>query len=160
MMFPKRETENKLFLKLKDGEDIKGVCRGHVYEFFVKWENNKSLVVEGSDPDARSRYRINFVTNIDGKFVAKVWEFSQTICNKLADLAEEYDLSKTKIKIKRSGTGTDTDYSIIPLLKEPIPDKIMKEIEEVELQVLNIKPEKRELKNHAPGADDHDEVPF
>ncbi len=142
MKFYKREipkgSSNALFFTLKDGETMNGVCRGELYEFSIKWANNRSSVVSADDPDAKSRFRVNIVVQEPGSqtFVAKIWEFGLTIYNQLADINEEYELSKTKIKIKRVGTGTDTLYMILPLLKEPLSPLVLKEIDAVTLNML------------------------
>lgn len=162
MRFTKREIPSGdgsggLFLKLKDGESVVGVFRGEVYEFYSKWENNKSVLTTADDPDGKSRFRLNFVVKED-KFTAKIWEFGLTIYNQLADINEEYPLQSTKVKITRRGTGTDTIYMILPMLKEPIPAQAMKEIESLPLNILEHKgqPEKK-IKNYAPGADEEPE---
>lgn len=142
MKFVKREipkSEGGLFLSLKDGESISGVPRGEVFEFFQVWENRRSRVVNKGEPGAKSRFRVNIVVKEDGKLVAKIWEFGLVIYNQLADMAEEYDLSKTKLKITRRGVDTDTVYMILPLLKEPIPAATLKEIEAIDLNILEHK---------------------
>lgn len=144
MKFTKREISssengNGVFLKLKDGESVTGVFRGEVYEFRSKWENGKSKLVDEKDPEGKTRFRLNFVMREGDKFVPKIWEFGVSVYNQLADINEEYDLTQTKVKLTRRGTGTDTTYSILPLLKEPIPPKVMKEIEDVILNVLEHK---------------------
>jgi hypothetical protein len=166
MKFTKREvmqsngSGGNTFLKLKDGESKAGVFRGEIYEFLKKWENGKSQVVGPDDPEGKTSFRLNFVTLEDGKFTAKTWEFGITVYNQLADIHEEYDLSKTKVKITRRGTGTDTTYMVLPLLKEPIPAKTMKEIEAVILNMLeHPQAVKKEVKNYAPGSDG-EELPF
>lgn len=163
MKFTKREipkSENggsTVFLRLKDGASINGVFRGEIYEFYSKWVGNKSHITNADDPDGKTRFRLNLVTLEDGKFVAKIWEFGLNIYNQLADINEEYDLTKTKVKITRRGTGTDTTYMLLPLVKEPIPAKTMKEIEAVHLNILEHKDqpiEPAKVKNFAPGSDD------
>lgn len=167
MKFTKREVQSgekgsNLFLKLADGQSVTGVLRGENYEFYNKWINGKSQLTTADDPEGKSRFRANFVTVEDGRLTAKIWEFPLTVYNQLADIAEEYDLEKTKIKITRRGTGTDTVYMILPLLKEPISAKAIKEIEAVKLNILEHKP-----KNEPPAfgqehqfEDDQNEIPF
>jgi hypothetical protein len=145
MKFTKRDiptgsgTGSNLFLKLKDGESKTGVCRGEIYEFTIKWEGGKSSVCSPDDEGAKTRFRLNFVVHEDGKFVPKIWEYGLIVYNLLSEIAEEYDLEKTKLKITRRGTGTDTVYMILPLLKEPIPAKTLAEIEAVPLLLLEHK---------------------
>jgi len=166
MKFNKREIPSSgtgggnLFLKIADGQSVTGVLRGENYEFYNKWVGGKSQLTTADDPEGKSRFRANFVTLEDGKFVPKIWEFGLTVYNQLADMSEEYDLEKTKIKITRRGSGTDTVYMILPIVKEPIPAKVMKEIEAVELLHLQHKPQtKAEPPSFNPN-DDDDEIPF
>lgn len=140
MKFPKKDLDEGggLFFKLKDGESKTGVLRGEVYEFAVIWNNKKSTIVAKGTEGAKSRYKVNIVLHEDNKFQAKVWEFSQTVCNQLADLAEEYDLTKTKLKISRKGSELNTEYSIIPT-KEQLGVVQIKTIEQVILNILEHK---------------------
>lgn len=155
MKFTKRDqgaaAGSDKYLKLKDGESINGIFRGEIFEHFVKWEAGKSIDVGPDDPGAKIRFKLNFVTMIDGAFKAKIWDFPQAVYNQLGDLHEEYPLETTKLKISRRGTGTDTVYSILPLLKEPIPPSIMKQIEAVPLNMLDTKPQ---VKKWDAGLDD------
>ncbi len=143
MIFNKREIPEGngkgSFLKLKDGESKTGVCRGEIHEFAILWANGKSALCSPDDEGAKTRFRLNIIVHEDGKFVCKIWEFGLTLYNQLADIAEEYDLEKTKIKITRRGVGTDTIYMILPLLKEPIPKNVQAEIDAVDLLILEHK---------------------
>lgn len=168
MKFTKREMPSGngngggLFLKFKDGESKNGVLRGEVYEYHQKWDGGKSHVVTAADPEGKSRFRLNFIVQEDGKLQAKIFEFGLTVYNQLADIAEEYDLDKIKVKITRRGTGTDTTWMVLPLLKEPLSPKVFKEIEAVNLNILEHKdaPPQKSVKNFAPGADDGPEPEF
>lgn len=143
MKFQKREITqsegSSLFLKLKDGESVSGMFRGEVYEFYAKWEGNRSHVTNPLDQEAKVRFRLNFVMKEDSKLVAKIWEFGLVVYNQLADLDAEYPLEETKVKITRRGTGTDTTYSILPLVKEKIDPKTMTAILSVPLNHLEHK---------------------
>lgn len=142
MKFTKRENESSgggTFLKLKDGEFANGVFRGEVYEFYSKWDNanRRSVITNADDPDAKSRFRLNFVTTDEnGNLVAKIWEFPMPVYNDLADLADTCDLDQTKVRVKRSGVGKDTKYSINVLIKEPLSKAQLKSVSEVELLTL------------------------
>jgi hypothetical protein len=175
MRFPKREVSDSqgsgLFFRLKDGESKKGVLRGELYEFFQVWQNGKSVLVKPTAPGAKSRFRANIVVFDDesGEFKALILEMSQTMCNQLADLAEEYDLTQTKIKITRRGTGTDTVYNIMPLFKEPLGPAAMKLIQSIPLQILEhktppqevlAKGPQTEIFDGDPGPMDDSEIPF
>jgi hypothetical protein len=129
------------FLKIKAGESVNGIFRGEIHHYFIKWVEGKSVQVSSDEPGAKIRFEANFVTMVDGRFVAKVFGFSQTVYNLLAEVNNEYDLEKTKVKISRRGEKLETEYSILPLLKEPIPPQIMKQIEAVTLNILDAKPQ-------------------
>lgn len=167
MKFPKRDTNEGggLFFKLKDGESKTGVLRGEVYEFGVIWKDGKSTVTSIGTQGSKARYKLNIVVHEENKFVAKVWEFSQTVCNQLAALSEEYDMSITKIKISRKGTDLDTEYSIITT-KDQLGAGHIKAIEQVPLNILD--QTKKDIPNMAPQAPgfgsepnwDSEDVPF
>lgn len=165
MNIPKREIPNgngaggDLFLKLKDGESKIGVCRGELYEFFQVWENGRSRIAEPDEKGAKSRFRLNFVSYENGKFVARIWEFGLTVYNQLAEINEEYPLEKTKLKVTRKGTGTDTVYMILPMLKEPISPKALKDLDGVALNAL-AHPEAKEKPGTFESEMEHDDLPF
>lgn len=158
---PKGDGTGGLFLRFKDGDSKVGVFRGEIYELFQKWENGKAHLVEQSDPEAKSRFRLNFVTKEDGEMRVKIFEFGLTIYNQLAEISEDYDVDKTALKITRRGTGTDTVYILIPAKEQPTPAQ-MKSITALPLNILNHKdaPAKAPVKNHAPGAGDESDIPF
>lgn len=139
-MFKKRSesTGGGNFLKFESGQEMTGVFRGEPLEFYQAWPKggDKKVALEPF-PGAKLRFKCNFVVHEGGKFTAKVFEFGVRLNNQLADIAEEYDLSKTKIKIKRQGSGKETSWSIMPIAREPLSAKQLKEIEAVELNVLD-----------------------
>ena len=122
-------------------------------EFYQRWDNGRSQMVEQGTPESKSRFRLNFVTKEDGELKCKVFEFGLMIYNQLAALSEDYDLEKTAIKITRRGTGTDTEYTVFPAKDQPTASQ-WKSIEAIELNVLEHKDANGKPKNFAPGADD------
>lgn len=155
------------FFKLKDGENKTGVLRGEPYRFFVLWEGGKSVLCEENTKGRSVRYRVNIVVFEEGKFVSKIWEISQTVCNQLADLNEEYALETINIKISRRGSGTDTEYGIIPLLKEPLSPNTMSLIEACPLQILEQKARPKDfqeptfgVQGDVPNFDELESIPF
>jgi hypothetical protein len=134
------ERSNK-FIHLKDGESVKGVCRGEVYEFFVKWIDGKAHVVQSDAPGARSKFRVNLIVSENNQMVAKIYEFGSSVSNQFYHLQEDYDLSKTFVKISRKGSQmNDTEYMVIPL--PGTPDE--KALAKVELNVLEHKEKPQE----------------
>lgn len=119
MKFTKRETgdgKSGKFLKVLDGESVIGVFRGEVYEYYQRWDGSKYHVCEAGHPDAKPRFRLNFITGRQGEEpVAKIFEFGVTIYNQLAQINEELPIETTKIKISRKGTKQDTEWFLMPL---------------------------------------------
>lgn len=145
------------FVKLNDGDSVKGVCRGEVYEFHMKWENNKSETVGPMAIGAKPRFRINFVVLEGSKLTAKILEFGPQISNQFYELSQEYDLSKTMVKITRKGEKLETEYIVIPV---PQPVNMM-EMSKVELNILEHK--EKPPQQDTPSEDwseDSDTIPF
>lgn len=147
MQLPKRHIPTKgdgkvgRWLHLKDGESAKGVFRGEAYEFFIKWDGGKSSEVTSGTPGASSRFRLNFVTKIEGKYTAVTWEFGITVYNQLADLNELYPLETSVVVVSRQGaTKDDTRYTILPVPGAQLHGEQLKQIESVELNILQGKP--------------------
>jgi hypothetical protein len=139
MRFEKKEKKgNSGFLSLKDGESVKGVYRGEIHEYRVKWENGKYVEVPETDSSRMNRFKLNFITFREGKFIALVHEFGVTIYDQLASIHSEYDLQSTKVKVSRQGsTKDDTVYHVLPLLKEPLSAALLEQIEAMPLNILN-----------------------
>lgn len=125
------------YLKISDGQNATGVFRGEVYEFWQNWpKGGEKQVFNEPTPGASSRFKVNFVTNEDGKAVAKVWEFGLTVYNMLAEIGENFELDQTKVKISRRGSGKETQWIIIPL--GPLDAKGLKSVSAVPLNLLEV----------------------
>lgn len=141
MKFTKRESVShgsENYLKIKGGESINVIPRGEIYEYYVKWENGKSQVV-AKDAGGKIRYRVNVIVKDGEKLLAKIWEFGTPVYEQLSSINEEYDVTKTKIKVTRHGEGLETTYMLLPLLKEPISDAMLKTIGNIDLHILEPK---------------------
>jgi hypothetical protein len=160
---PKTDGGSGMFLRFKDGEARVGVFKGEIYEFHQIWEGGKSKVVSDDHPGAKSRFRLNFLSKVDGEMKPQIFEFGLMVYNMLAEISEDYDLEKTAVKITRRGTGTDTTYIIIPAKEQPNAAQL-KTLAAIELLTLEHKestPGHTELKNYAPtGSDDGGDLPF
>lgn len=162
MKWPKRDQQtgsgggSNLFLKLGDGESRVGLLQGERYDFSQKWEGGKPQVVGSNDPDGKLRFRANFVTKEDGEMKAKIFEFGTAVYDQLADLADEYDLTKTAIKITRRGEKLETTYTIIPAKEQPTMAQL-KVIQSVDLNILE---HKDSQKAASSPAEPNDGVPF
>lgn len=127
---------SKNYLKLKDKESASGIFRGDLFEFFVQWEGNRSHVVAEGDPDAKFRFRVNFVIKEGSVYVPKIFEQGSNVYRQLAELNEEYDLETTVVKLTRNGTGTDTTYSLMPLLKQALAKETLAYLDSIDLLPL------------------------
>ena len=175
MKFPSSPSSggDQTFFKIKPGETQTVVVRGEPYEFFARWEGNKSIHVREGDHGAKFKFRINLIVSevVSGNKVmsAKVWEQGPTVYNILKEMHAEYDLVKTALKIKREGSGMDTEYTILPVRQELTPAQI-KSVDAVQLQDLaadHRKEQKANAHNEPPFGDDEpppfdptDEIPF
>jgi hypothetical protein len=112
------ETGSKNFLKIKDGESVRGVFIGEMHVFHTKWIGGKSVPCDNKDPDGKVRFRNNFVYHdaAQDQLVVKIWDFPWSVFEQLKDINSEYPLEETKVKITRSGTMKETTYSILPLV--------------------------------------------
>jgi hypothetical protein len=135
---------SKNFLKLKDKESISGIFRGDLFEFYVLWENGRSKVVSEDTPEAKFRFKVNFVVKEGSVYVPKIFEQGAMVYRQLAELHDEYDLENTVVKLTRNGTGTETTYSLLPLLKQTITKETLALLESIELLPLLNKEDAKE----------------
>lgn len=169
---PQKESKGNLFLKLGDGDSIKGIFKGDIYTFYAKWVTGKLVVSTGNDPDAHARHKLNFITSDEGKYVAKIFEFSDPVYEQLMTLNEEYPLEQTLLTITRKGSKQDTRYSFIPA-RQQLTELQMDKLQGIELNVLDRdRPAKMPQAKLPPGYDDFpppslddmphdvDEIPF
>jgi hypothetical protein len=126
------------FLKLDIGESVTGVFRGEPHMFYQKWprggnKETSDVPKPGFDP----RFKVNLVVHEDGKFVPKIFEYPVPVNNQMADIQDAYDITTIKCKISRVASGKGSIYMVLPMIKEPISAKAMKEIEAVPLYSLS-----------------------
>ena len=147
-----------MFLRLKDGESVKGIPRGSNKVFYVRWNGTHSEPCEKGDEGAKFRFKFNLVINENGEYKAKVFENGAALYNAMKELSEDYDLTQTVVKIKREGNGLDTKYYVTPM-----PQKIdatqLKQIKSVELNSLEAQGS-APVPNMAPTFDSDEEIPF
>lgn len=147
------------FLRLKDGDSVKGVFRGEPSEFYMIWEDGRG---RAALPDEKGsfRFRINIVVSEGGGYVAKVFEQGRGVYDQLAALNDDYPLENFVMKISRKGSGPkDTIYAILPLPDGKLTDEQKAKIAAVKLHELKPRsPEKPEEKKE-PAFDDVDEPP-
>lgn len=125
-----------LYLTLKDGESINLIPRGEVYEFYsvfgVKGE------VDPTTQGARARFKINAIVVENGEMKAKVLEFGKQIYNQLYELSQICEVTETKLRLSRSGSTKDnTEYTLLPVIKEPLSPATLKKLESIQLHILD-----------------------
>jgi hypothetical protein len=165
------ESSSNHFIKLKDGESVRGIFRGDPFEFKQHWleTEQKSFNCQGDKcPECakgnrpKFRFRINFVVrDQDKNYVAKIFEHGSKFYKALKGLHEGgYDLERNIMSVTRQGKGTLTTYSILPVPNGAISEIVDKAISAVKLNDLsNTKPERD------PGEDADDfsnigDIPF
>lgn len=134
----------KNFLKMKDGESVRGVFRGVPVIFRQHWSNGRGIVCPGKACDlcaeknkALFRFRLNFVMQEGGQYVSRIVEQGWQFFNALKELNEEYPLENHVVKISRSGTGSDTKYQVIPTPNGLLANGTKKAVEAVQLHELS-----------------------
>ena len=134
----------KNFIRLKDGESVVGVFRSDPHDFRVHWDHGQSIECVGAGcPQCKAgsksafRFRINFITQENGAYVAKIFEQGKAVYMALGALhSSGYDLTKTVVSITRTGSGkNDTQYNVLPL---PPPKGIVTDAFEAKLQAIKL----------------------
>lgn len=148
------------FLRLKDGESVKGILQGEPYEFRTLWSGGRPQVVAEGTPKSSFRFRMNIVIKENDKYVMKIWEQGAIVYNTLKGFSEEYDLEKTVLKVTRQGSTKDnTDYAIVPL-PGGVDAKLQGEISKLTLHELKEKPQVGTPLDEIPFPSNDDEIPF
>lgn len=141
----KSGTKTSLYLKLDSGESITGVLVGSPHVFYANWENGKKLESDTPRVGFKFRFKINLVHEVNGAFVAQIFEQGKMLYDDIVALHESgYNLEETMVRITRTGTGTSTRYSIVPSPK-PLSPAVLGEIRAVKLK--RITPEHTEEAN-------------
>ena len=135
------------FLKLNDKQEVTGIFQGGIYTFRRHWLNNRGSECPGegcqicaADPEKNYpsfRFRVNFITTKDGKWVAKIFEGGGETYDILTNLDRKFDLTKTVVEIGRSGLKQNTKYNVIPLTNYPITKEMDAMIKAVTLLALS-----------------------
>lgn len=157
-----------VFLKLKDGEKIEGVFMGDPKIFRQHWIGGRSALCPGkaecehckAGDKSKFRFRINFMTKVDGVWMAKVFENGYGMYLDLKEMHEDaYDLPTTLVTLSRMGEKTETKYRVFPKKDNgglKAPD--FKKIAAIPLLELSEKPS--EAAEVEDGSDANDDIPF
>jgi hypothetical protein len=143
-----QSTSSTDYVKFDDGETKQGVLRGDPKTFFTHWVQGEQrsalcsggpaceLCKKGDKP--KLRFRLNFVMNENGAYVAKLLEGNRKLYMSLKALHEaDYDLEKTVLRITRNGKGTNTVYSVVPKANGALTPEAEKQIAAVRLHALD-----------------------
>lgn len=134
------------FLKLGDKEEVTGVFKGELYTFRRHWTNNRSTECAGEgcpickeDPEnyPAFRFRANFITTKDGRWLPKIFEGGGELYDQLTNLDRKFNLVKTVVDIARSGLKQNTKYNVVPRTDIPITKEMEAKIAAVELLPLS-----------------------
>lgn len=168
-----KNNDQGKFLKIEPDSEKIMVLRGEIAEFGTIGEGKDFKKVAANYPGSKLKFKVNAIVHENGEFVAKIFEFGITIYRQLAELSKQMDLETMKIKIMRKGSKMATDYTVIPVLKEPLSAKQLEEISKVELHFLDVpvtNPKVKKILNFAenvsvpewnvPMPEPEDEVPF
>lgn len=135
----------KNYIKIDADSKVRGLIVGNPVEVMKDFKEGKKW-----------RFRVNFVVQENGAFVAKILEQGTMVFNQLKALEEDgWDLSKNVIVISKKGSGMQTEYTVTPDPKGAMTPAALDKIAAVQLHDL-------EPKEHAEAADaaDSDEAPF
>lgn len=131
------------FIKIQPGGSIDGLLRGKIYSFrshFIEGGGGGDCTGVGcpickAHPANRTsfKFRVNFISSENGKYVAKIWEAPGRAYDTLTALSTKVDFDKTPITIMKTGTGKDTNYTIIPNVHQPVTAAMEAEIVRVPL---------------------------
>jgi hypothetical protein len=148
------------YLNIDDGGEVTGVFKGDIHKYRSHWmqSQNRSLDCIGADcaickQDPENypafKFRVNFITSKDGKWIAKVYQGGGKVYDMLVALDKKFDLSKTVVDISRSGKKQNTQYTITPRLDQPLSKEMAAAIAKVEPLSLS----GEETESPEPGTD-------
>lgn len=138
------------YLKLKDGESIKGILPSEKLTFYQIWVDKKPLPASKGDPGAKFRFKTNFVTE-DGE--ALILEQGSNLFFQILELEKDWDLKKTIVKITRKGEEMQTRYSIQPT-QNTATEKMLS------VPLSDVQPPKDKIAVSSGSGDDDDGLPF
>lgn len=111
---------SEFILRLKDGDKVKLLLRGKIEIFKVKWNGTYYEVLtpeaaKAAGKEAKFRFRVNAVTETEGKYSVGILEQGYGLYKNLAIMNDDYPLEKNWMRLSRRGSGpTDTEYHIVP----------------------------------------------
>ena len=164
MKFKERSRQDKgqdgptLYLRLKADEAVNIIPRGEIYEFYSVFGTRGEITSQ--TPGAKLKYKMNVIVNEGGTLKAKIYEYGSMVYDQLAEYSLVCDVTRTKFKLSRKGSGkNDTEYKVLPLMNEPISEKLLATIEAIPLHQLGPKSPQGEIQAPPSGFDDFGEPP-
>lgn len=138
---PKQEAASNVFIKLKDGDAVKGIVTGDECIYYKKWVDGKTVDCSPEDEGSSFRFMVNMLVNEEGTYKAKILDQGRKVYEALRDLSTDgYELDRTVIKISRAGSGlNDTRYTILPVPNGVLNDTQLEELSSIELHKLERK---------------------
>ena len=152
-------------IRLKDGDTVPGVFRGEIVRFYQHWSaNGQPSVCAGRDKcqlcgqgeKGIGRFRINFLIQENGAWVAKIFEAGRKVFDQLTALNKDMPLEKLKVRVSRSGSGKQTQISVnaFPGENGLVDTKLEKVIGAIQLHDLTL-----EKAEEDPEQDANEDVP-
>lgn len=116
-------------ITLKDGENVRGVLRGEIYEFQKDFKGNGKF---------KFRFQVNMVVKGNGALAAKILEGGAQLYGQLRDLQSAgWDLETTTIQVSRKGSGQfDTEYNVVTVPNGSMTGDALSKIAAVRLHEL------------------------
>lgn len=150
------------FIRLKDGDSVRGVFRGDPFVFRQHWVGQSTIRCPDNDTCERCkagekpafRFKLNFIVKENDQLAVKVLEQGWKLYQALNDLqAGGWDLEKNFVVIKRTGKGkNDTVYSANPVPNGTLGPEGLKSVEALTLTNFSEQPQRE------PG-EDSDDIP-
>ena len=133
MFEPLENKKGGNYLSIKSGESIVGFFKGTPKKFY---EHYKLGICTKYEPEgcrhcdngakAAFRFDVDFVTEVDGVIMTKIFKQGKKVYNILAGLSQDYDLSNWLVRITRQGsTKEDTVYTVNPLPKGELTKEML-----------------------------------
>lgn len=143
MQFPNiSESTGGKYVKMKSGDRIVGLFVGDPVLFDQHWVDGKSSVCSGAGcthckagEKPSTRFQINFLTQEEGVWMAKVFEQGKKTMKTLESFHKEYDLEKTLVTVTKQGERMTTVYSLLPA-KTNLSEAELKKVRAIPLNKL------------------------
>lgn len=154
--------DSKNFIRLKDGESVRGVFRGDIHEFHTHWSGTRTQVCTGpgcvlckENPSVKPafRFRLNLVVKDGEGYAAKIFENGWKVYQQLREINDEVPLESILVKIGRTGSGkNDTSYTVIAVPNGTVNADLEAKLKQVQLLDLRPAAEGKEVSDSAEPA--------